>query len=111
MTNRAWDELIDLIDEKYQIDNSNRKTEPLEDNKDLTRTVESIEFEKDNVKYKIERIAGPVIIDKKTFYHQTGSANRVQYVYDPEETSTKVVFYRGQPDGYWNEIQAEDLLS
>ena len=111
MNDRAWGELVDLIDEQYVIDSSKRREEPLEDDKKLKQTVESIEFEKDNIKYKIERITGPRIIDRKTFYSGHGSANRIQYVYDPEETSSKVVFYKQLADGHYNEISPEDLMA
>ncbi len=111
MNDRAWGELVDLIDEQYVIDNSNRREESLKDDKKLKQTVESIEFEKDNIKYRIERITGPRIIDKKTFYSGHGSANRIQYVYDPEETSSRVVFYKQLADGHYNEISPEDLMS
>jgi len=111
MNDRAWGELVDLIDEQYAIDNSDRREESLEDDKKLKQTVESIEFEKDNIKYRIERITGPRIIDKKTFYSGHGSANRIQYVYDPDETSSRVVFYKQLADGHYNEISPEDLMS
>jgi hypothetical protein len=111
MNDRAWGELVDLIDEQYVIDNSDRREESLEDDKKLKQTVESIEFEKDNIKYRIERITGPRIIDKKTFYSGHGSANRIQYVYDPDETSSRVVFYKQLADGHYNEISPEDLMS
>ncbi len=111
MNDRAWEELVDLIDDQYTIDNSNRKEEALEDNKKLKQIIESIEFEKDNIKYKIDRVTGPRIIDKKTFYSGHGSANRMQYVYDPEETSSKVVFYKQLADGNFNEISPEDLMT
>lgn len=110
MSDKAWDELINLIDEKYHIDSSDRLTEKLEDDGALTRTIERIEFEKDNVKYRIDRITGPLILDKKTHYHHRGSANRIEYVYDPEETSTKVVFYQQLADGHFNEISPESML-
>ena len=110
MNDRAWGELVDLIDEQYTVDDSSRREEPLEDDKKLKQTVESIEFEKDNIKYKIERVTGPRIIDRKTFYSGHGSVNRIQYVYDPEETSSKVVFYKQLADGHYNEISPEDLM-
>ncbi len=110
MNERAWEELVDLIDDQYTIDRSDRRTEALEGEKKLKKTVESIEFEKDNVKFKIERETGPRIIDKKTFYSGHGSANHSQYVYDPEETSSKVLFYKQLPDGNYNEISPEDLM-
>ena len=110
MNDRAWEELIDLIDDQYTVDKSGRHEEALEDDKKLKQFVESIEFEKDNIKYKIDRVTGPRVIDKKTFYSGHGSANRIQYVYDPEETSSKVVFYKQLPDGHYNEISPEDLM-
>lgn len=111
MSDKAWEELIDLIDTKYQVDTSDRREEPLEDDHKLKQIIESIGFEKNNTKFKIERITGPRIIDKKTFYSGQGTANRLQYVYDPEETSTKVVFYKQLPDGHYNEITPEELMA
>jgi len=111
MSDKGWDDLINLIDEKYGIDSSDRLSEKLEDDGALKKTIERIDFEKDNIKYRIERVTSPAIIDKKTHYHQKGSADRVQYVYDPEETSTKVLFYKQLADSNYNEISPEDMLS
>ena len=111
MTDKAWEDLTDLVDNQYTIDNSDRRTEQLEDNHELSRTIESIEFERDNVKYKIERTTSPRIVDKKTHFHQRGTASRVEYVYDPEDTSSKVTFYKQLADGYWNEITPEEPMS
>lgn len=111
MSDKAWEELIDLIDTKYQIDDSGRIEESLEDNKKLKRIVESIMFEKDDQKYKIERVTSPRVIDKKTFYSGHNTANRITYQYDPEEISTKVLFYIQTLDGNWNELSPEDFAS
>ncbi len=110
MSDKAWEQLVDLIDTKYTVDSSASRQEPLEDNKKLQQTIEAIFFEKDNFKYKIERITAPRIVDKKTFYSGHGAANRSQYTYDPEEISTKVVCYKQLPDGHYNEIAPEDLM-
>lgn len=109
MSDKAWEELIDLIDTKYQIDDSGRVEESLEDNKKLKRIVESIMFEKDNTKFKIERVTSPRITDKKTFYSGHNTANRVTYQYDPDEKSVKVLFYAQTPNGNWNELSPEDF--
>ena len=111
MSDKAWDDLISLIDDKYQIDLSDTLSEAIEDHKELKKTIQRIEFEKDNIKYRIDRVTSPAIIDKKTHYHHRGSANRIEYVYDPEETTSKVVFYRQLSDGHYNEISPEDMLS
>jgi hypothetical protein len=111
MNDKAWEDLIDLIDSQYAIDKTERAELPLEDEPKLKKTVESIHFEKDNTKFKIERVTGPRVIDKKTFYSGQGVANHAKYIYDPSETSSKVLFYRQLPDGNFNEISPEDLMA
>ena len=111
MYDRAWEELVELIDTKYEVDNSDRSEVPLEDDHKYKKIIESIFFEKDNTKFKIERVTSPRIVDKKTFYSGHASANQLKYVYDPVETSTKVFFYKQLPDGNYNEIAPEDLMS
>lgn len=110
MSDKAWEDLVDLIDAKYAIDKSDRQEVPLEDDHKFKKIVESIYFERDNVKYKIERTVGPRIMDKKTFYSGQGVASHAKYVYDPSETSSKVLFYRQLPDGNFNEISPEELM-
>ena len=111
MNDTAWEELVNRIDEMYTIDSSTRLVEKLEDSPKLSRTIQRIEFEKDNVKYRIDNIESPKINDKKSFYHHRGAANRVEYKYDPEETSKKVVFYKKLSDGHFNEISPEEMMS
>lgn len=111
MNDKAWEDLIDLIDNQYAIDKTERNELPLEDEPKLRKSVESIYFEKDNIKFKIERTVGPRVIDKKTFYSGQGVANHSKYIYDPVETSSKVQFYRQLADGNFNEISPEDLMA
>lgn len=111
MNDTAWEELVNRIDEMYTLDNSTRVVEKLEDNPKLSKTIQRIEFEKDNVKYRIDNVESPKINDKKTFYHHKGTADRVEYIYDPEETSKKVIFYRKLADGDYNEISPEEMMS
>jgi len=109
MSDRAWDDLITLLDDKYHLDENKRFKEPLEDKPDLERTIERIEFTKDNESFRIDRVTSPTIVDRKTFYHHRGSADRVEYTYDPEETSNKVLFYKQSAGGY-EEISPESML-
>jgi len=109
MNDRGWEELVDLIDQKYEIDDHQKLDEVMPDNPDLHRQIEIITFSKGGDDYKIERIISPRILDKKTFYHKTGASERDQYVYDPEETSNRVVFWR-QVAGEWQEIKPEALF-
>ena len=109
MNDRGWEELVDWIDQKYEIDSHKKTEEAMPDDPNLKQQIEVIEFTKDDQAHRIERITSPRILDKKTFYHKTGASERDQYVYDPIETSSKVVFWR-QSAGEWHEIKPEALL-
>lgn len=111
MNDRGWEELIDLIDQKYTIDKHHRQTQPLDDQANLTKEVEMVEFEKDNQKFRIERTVAPAVVDQKTYYHRTGGATRVEKIYDDSQLSRKVIFYKKSLQGEWDEIKPEKLLS
>lgn len=111
MSDKAWEELTDLIDNQFTIDKAESHEEAVEGEPKLKNKIESIFFEKDNNKYRIDRVVGPRIIDKKTFYSGHSTANHSKYVYDPNETSSKVIFYRQTSDGNFNEISPEELMS
>lgn len=111
MSDKAWEELVDLIDNKFIIDKSDLREESIEGEPKLKNKIYSIFFEKDNTKYRIERVVGPRIIDKKTFYSGHSTANHSKYVYDPDEVSSKVIFYKQLADGNFNEISPEELMS
>ena len=111
MTDHAWEKLVDMIDTKFEIDKHTRGEEAIEGQQLLKRQLDTIFFEKDNQKYKIERVTSPAIKDTKSHYAHRGVAQRVQQNYDPHETSSKVVFYKEQADGYYNEISPEDMIS
>lgn len=111
MTDRGWEELVDQLDQKFGLSNHQRRREPLPDRPELHRDVEQLEFEKGGHHFRVERVVGPAVIDKKTFYHKVGTSEHTQYVYDPTETSSQVHFYRAGSAGEWTEIQPEALLS
>ena len=52
MSDKGWDDLINLIDEKYGIDSSDRLSEKLEDDGALKKTIERIDFENKKQKEK-----------------------------------------------------------
>lgn len=105
----GWDRLVDAIDLKFGIEDHGRGTEPLPDRADLTQTVQFVTFKKDGQLFKMERITGPAIIDRKSHYHKAaGQAVRFENVYDPNETSHKTNFY-AQGSGGWEPIEASQL--
>lgn len=111
MSDQAWDQLVDMIDQKFEIDEHKKTKEPLDEHSELTRHIDAIFFEKDNHKFKIERTTQPAVLDTKTHYARSGTAQRVEKKYDPVETVNRVTFFQQQTDGYWNEISPEALMS
>lgn len=111
MTDRGWSDLNDGLEHRFGELKRSRRTEPLEDAPELTQTIEAIEFTVGGQTYKIERVTRPVVLDKKSYYHKAaGSQTRVEYVYDPEETSSKVIFYQ-QGGADWQEITPDEFAS
>lgn len=111
MSDKAWEDLTDLIDQKFSVDKIESGEFPLDDEPKLKKSVQTIYFEKNNIKFKITREVSPRVVDKKTFYSGQGVANHAKYVYDPSETSGKVYFFKQLPDGNFNEISPEELMS
>jgi hypothetical protein len=106
---RAWDRIVDAVETKYGITDHGRSTRPLEDKTDLTEHVAFIVFERGGERYKLERVTGPAIIDRKTMgSRRIGSDVRFENVYDPEETSTKTNMYRDEA-GEGTVISPEEL--
>lgn len=110
MEDTGWDRIVDAIDTKFGISKHGRRTEPLEDKPELEQQVRFICFEKAGEHYKLERIAKPAILDRKTHYHKAaGGGVRYENVYDPENTSYKTVFYRQESQDEWIEIEPTEL--
>ncbi len=106
---RAWDRITDAIDTKFGIMKHGRSTRPVEDAGNLTEHVSFVTFERDGQMYKLERVAGPAIIDRKAIGgYRVGSELRQQNVYDPEETSFRTNVYK-QEGGEWVGINPEEL--
>ena len=111
MNQRGWEDLVDLIDQKYGLDNHKKTTEPLPDNPRLERMVDAVWFEKAGEAYKIERISQPAVAGTKTHYAHRGVASHVEHTYDTDEMVSRVVFYRKGTGGDWQEVTPDGLLN
>jgi len=106
---KSWDRIVDAIDIKFGIDKHGRSTEPLPDRPDLTQSVQFIVFERAGKMYKLERVTGPAVIDRKSHYHKVaGSAVRFENVYDETEIAHKTNFYVKSGDD-WEPLAPEEL--
>lgn len=106
---KVWDRITDAIDTKYGILDHGRTKRNLEDKRDLTEHVSFVTFKRSGQEYKLERIAGPAIIDRKTVgSKRIGSDVRFENIYDPTETSFRTNLYR-QEAGEWVSVNPEEL--
>lgn len=110
MSDQAWEQLVDLIDQKYGIARHKKHTEKLDGKQELERLHDEVEFEKDGESYKVDRISSPAVTDTKTHYAHRGTAQRVEREYDPAELVHRVEFFRKTSSGSWKEISPEDLM-
>ncbi|MBW3537996.1 hypothetical protein KY386_00710 [Candidatus Parcubacteria bacterium] len=109
MDDRGWDKIIDAIDAKFGISSHGRRKEPLADKPELEQAVSYICFAKGGREYKLERVAAPAIIDRKSHYSKTaGSGVRFENIYDPAELSYKTNFYLKEA-GEWTPIDPSEL--
>ena len=109
MNDSGWERLTDAIDVKLGISRHGRDVRPLEDRPDLSEKIEYIEFTNDGQQLRLERSTGPAVIDRKSHYsHRGGTANRMEYIYDPDETAQKVTLFRRQGED-WEAVDMNQL--
>ena len=102
---KAWDRIVDAIDTKFGLTRHGRTKRPVADAPDLTESVAYVEFTRAGEQYKLERIQGPAIIDRKTMgARRAGATTHIQNVYDPHETSFRTNLYHQDGAGEWEPI-------
>ncbi len=106
---KGWERIVDAIDTKYGVTDHGRSTRAVADARELTEHVAWIVFERAGERYKLERVTGPAIINRRTIgSRRIGSDVRFENVYDPEETSTKTNLYRHEAEE-WTAISPDEL--
>lgn len=106
---KAWERIADAIDLKYGIQKHGRDTRPVADAHNLTEQVSYLIFERAGETYKLERVTGPAIIDRKTVgARRAGASVRYENVYDPSDTSVRTNVFRQQA-GEWMPISLDEL--
>jgi hypothetical protein len=107
---KAWDRIVDAIDTKFGLKDHGRSKRPVEDAQEFTEFVSFVVFEREGERYKLERVQGPAITDRKTIgARRAGATVRMQNVYDPEETSFRTNLYREEA-GDWEAIDPSTLV-
>jgi hypothetical protein len=106
---RAWDRIADAIDTKYGLVDHGRSKRPVADAQHLTEYISYIVFDREGERYKVERVQGPAIIDRKTMgARRAGAVTRMENVYNADEVSFRTNLYRQEGDD-WTAIDPSAL--
>jgi len=110
MNPEKWEDLLDLVEEKFGIDDhhtENFVVEETHDGKQIMGEKEVLEFNGPLGKTRVERTSQPKLVDKKVMASKRiGSKSVIDYVYSPTEKSEHIKFYRwDETTGQWTEIK------
>ncbi len=106
---RAWDRIVDAIDIKFGIVKYGREQRPVEDAQNLTEHISFIIFDREDERYRMERITGPAIVDRRQVgARRIGGETHMQNSYDPNEVSRKTILLREDGDE-WVAINPDSL--
>ena len=104
MTPEKWINTVNSLKDKFPTKNEGKLFIDEEGGIDI----EFIEFDGPVGKMRLEFVARPVIVDRKTnFSKRIGSETQVSYIYSTEEKSYKMLVYKWNDyETDWEEIDA-----
>ncbi|MBI3948711.1 MAG: hypothetical protein HY321_22565 [Armatimonadetes bacterium] len=105
MDDERWETLIDLIDDRFGIEKTEKTKTTREDGSPEWR--ESNTFVRNGTRFKIERVTRPKVLDVKTFYARRHGGSRTEAVYSETERSHTVRLYQWQNG--WEEVDLSQI--
>lgn len=114
MNDERWDQFVEMAKEKFEDVSLREDTWEMQD-EGVPRSKGSLnilEFYDSNTdgRYRVVRENSPLVLEKKMFYsHRQGDTARSEYITSDTEFSHKVVVYRENDDGDWEEVRPESL--
>ncbi|HOJ20075.1 MAG TPA: hypothetical protein PLU39_00885 [Armatimonadota bacterium] len=101
MDDERWDDLVDMIDERFGIVKNEKTNVPRRDGSPEWH--DAVIFEKGGRRMKLERISRPRVLDVKTYYARRRSGNvREEVTYSETERTHTVRLYEWNGD--WVEV-------
>lgn len=112
MQDDRWQQFIELA--KEQFDDVEVSTEDLTvqtaDGPEVRGTIDTLIFERDGDRYKLERENKPIVLERKEhFAKRATDTARVEYKFSDTEFSHKLRVYKENDVGDWDEISADSL--
>lgn len=101
--------MVDAIDARFGLSEHGRLKRPIADAHELTESVAFIVFERDGREYKLERVTGPAIIDRKTVgARRAGATVHYENVYDTSEEARRTNLFQKVGDE-WEALNPDAL--
>lgn len=113
MNDERWYELKDKLKSRFgEVAESDNHEEHEDDvGHTMKSRTETLVFNSELGKLKIERISRPKILDKKAHYHKGAGVAKVEYIVSDTEYSHKINVYKMDEAGEWQplDLPAERL--
>ncbi len=105
MTPEKWQSIADKIKDDFQVEDEGEEHIDDEGGIDISYIV----FSGPVGRIRLEFVAKPVVLDKKTIYsRRIGSETKVDYVYSEEEKSYTLLAYKwNESKNDWQEINSD----
>lgn len=112
MTDERWQQFIELA--KDQFNDVEISTEDLTvqtmDGPEIRGSVDTLIFERDGDRFKLERENRPIVLEKKEhFAKRATDTARTEYTFSTTDFSHKLRVYKETDAGDWDEISADSL--
>lgn len=106
MDDERWDDIVDLIDERFGIDSTEKTQTARRDGSPEWR--ETVVFNVKGRRMKLERVSRPRVLDVKTFYarRRAGNASREEVTYSETERTHSVTLYEWSNG--WQEVDLSE---
>jgi len=109
MNDSSWDRITDAIEANFGFVDHGRLTRPIADAPELTEQVAFVVFDRSGERFKLERVTGPAIIDRKSMgAKRAGATVHFENVYDPDEITHKTNVLKLDGDE-WVTVDASSL--
>ncbi len=112
MNDEHWQALVEQAKKNFQDVAISTEDLLAETSDGMSRqgSMDVLEFTNDAGTFKLVRENRPVVLDKKMHYsHRQGDSARTEYVLSDTEFSHKLLFYKQDNYGEWQELDAANL--
>lgn len=112
MTDERWQQFIELAKDQFsgvEVSTEDLTVQTL-DGPEVRGSVDTLIFERDGDRFKLERENRPIVLEKKEhFAKRATDTARTEYKFSETEFSHKLRVYKETDAGDWDEISTDSL--